>query len=59
MPTLRAFFTNMSVKIVNRQRKWDTFGTKVNGHFKACSCSSKTVEYRLKKGAGRDSRYLQ
>ena len=41
--------------IVNRQRKWDTFRTKVIGHFGACSCSVEAVDYRLKKGASHGS----
>lgn len=35
---------------VNCQHKWDTFGTKGNGHLRACSCFLKAVEYRLRKG---------
>jgi len=35
---------------VNRQGKWDTFGIKVSGHLRACSDTSKAVDYHSKGG---------
>jgi hypothetical protein len=35
---------------VNRQGKWDTFKTEVNGHLGACSSPGKPVDYGLKEG---------
>ena len=35
---------------VNRQGKWDTFETRVNRHFRACSYSGKAVDYHSKGG---------
>jgi len=47
-----SFFGNFlyDQKDVRRQGKWDTFGTKVNGHFEACSYSGKAVNYHPKGG---------
>jgi len=41
--------------LVNRQGKWDTIGTKVNGHLGACSCSLEEVKHRLRKEQDCDS----
>ena len=38
------------MSIVNLQGKWDTFKTKVNVHFRACSYSGKAVNYHSKGG---------
>jgi hypothetical protein len=35
---------------VNLQGKWDTFRTRVNGHFRACSHPGKEVDYHSKGG---------
>jgi hypothetical protein len=35
---------------VNSQGKWETFRTKVNRHFRACSSASKAVNYHSKGG---------
>jgi len=40
-----------SASCVNRQHKWDTFATGVNGRSGACSCWLEAMKYRLQKGA--------
>ena len=41
---------DLTVPVVRRQGKWDTFKTEVNGHLEACSNNGKPVDYGLKEG---------
>ena len=56
---LNHLINNLMCIIVNRQGKWDTIGTKVNGHLGACSCFPGEVKYRLRKEQDHDSRNIR
>lgn len=49
----------ITITCVNRQGKWDTIGTKDNGHLGACSCSLEEVKYRLRKEQDHDTRSIR